>query len=165
MPTLDFEGRDVPVHEGDTVASVLYRAGVRTFSRSLKYHRRRGLYCLTGDCPNCLVNIDGEAGCRACVTDASAGQRVTRKRGFPSADMDLLALADRVHWLMPVGFYYKTFIRPRFAWELAERVIRRATGVGALPVGRAPAPASMRHLHTAVLVIGGGVAGVAAAAA
>jgi sarcosine oxidase subunit alpha len=165
MPTLDFEGRDVPVHDGDTVASALYRAGVRTFSRSLKYHRRRGLYCLTGDCPNCLVSIDGEAGCRACVTDASAGQRVTRKRGFPSADMDLLALADRVHWLMPVGFYYKTFIRPRFAWELAERVIRRATGVGALPVGRAPALASMRHLHTSVLVIGGGVAGLAAAAA
>ncbi len=35
---------------------------------------------------------------------------------------------------MPVGFYYKTFIRPRFAWEVAERVIRRATGLGKLPV-------------------------------
>ena len=30
---------------------------------------------------------------------------------------------------MPVGFYYKTFIRPRFAWEVAEKVIRRATGL------------------------------------
>ena len=50
----------VPVEEGDSVAAALYRAGVRTFTRSLKYHRRRGLYCLTGDCPNCTLEVDGE---------------------------------------------------------------------------------------------------------
>ena len=65
---LRFEGREVPVLEGDTVASALYRAGVRTFSRSLKYHRRRGLYCGTGDCPNCSVTVDGVPGVRSCIT-------------------------------------------------------------------------------------------------
>ncbi|MDP9298817.1 MAG: 2Fe-2S iron-sulfur cluster-binding protein [Actinomycetota bacterium] len=165
MPTLDFEGTRVPVRDGDTVASALYRAGVRTFTRSTKYHRRRGLYCLSGDCPNCLVDVDGDPGCRACVTDASGGQRVSRGSGFPSADLDLLAVLDRAHRLMPVGFYYKTFIRPRFAWELAEKVIRRATGVGRLPVGRPSVPRATRHLRTEVLVIGGGVAGLASASA
>jgi hypothetical protein len=58
-PSLDFEGRRIPVYPGDTVASALFRSGVRTFTRSIKYHRRRGLYCLSGDCPNCLVNVDG----------------------------------------------------------------------------------------------------------
>ena len=57
---------------GDTVASALYRAGVRTFSRSLKYHRRRGLYCGTGDCPNCLMTVDGLPAVHACTTHVRA---------------------------------------------------------------------------------------------
>ena len=59
--------------------------------------------------------------------------RVARSGGWPSAERDLLRVTDSLHRVMPVGFYYKTFIKPRFAWPLAERVIRRATGLGALP--------------------------------
>jgi sarcosine oxidase subunit alpha len=163
MATIRFEGTDVPVHEGDTVASALFRHGVRTFTRSIKYHRRRGLYCLSGDCPNCLVTVDGEPGCRACVTEARAGQTVSRETGWPSADRDLLAVTDRLHPLLPVGFYYKTFVRPRGAWSIAERAIRRATGVGRLPTAPPPSLRSARHTVVDVLVIGGGVAGLAAA--
>jgi sarcosine oxidase subunit alpha len=165
MASFDFEGKRVPLQDGDTIASALYRAGVRTFTRSIKHHRRRGLYCLTGDCPNCMVNVDGEPGIRSCTTPARDGMRVKRESGLPSAELDLLSVTDRAHALMPVGFYYKTFIRPRFAWEIAERVIRGATGVGRLPVGREPRMKESRHVHTDVLVVGGGVAGLAAAAA
>ncbi len=165
MGSLRFEGREIPLKEGDTVASALYRAGVRTFTRSLEYHRRRGLYCLTGDCPNCRVNVDGEPGVPACTTPVSEGMEVKREAGWPSADFDLLAVADRAHRLMPVGFYYKTFLRPRFAWPAAERLIRAATGVGRLPLDREPRKSEARHLHCGVLVIGGGVAGLAAAVA
>src|SRR5436190_19704075 len=80
---IDFEGRPLPFEPGDTVAAALYRAGERVISRSFKYHRPRGLYCLTGDCPNCLVTIDGEPGVRSCMTDAVAGQQVARGRGWP----------------------------------------------------------------------------------
>ena len=163
MASIDFDGKRVPLEEGDTVASALYRSGVRTFTRSLKYHRRRGLYCLTGDCPNCLMTVDGEPGVRACTAEACDGQKVRRESGWPSTERDMLAVTDRLHRFIPVGFYYKTFIRPRFAWELAERVIRSATGVGTLPVNRAPRVKPSRHVHTDVLVIGGGVAGLAAA--
>jgi sarcosine oxidase subunit alpha len=163
MASLDFEGRAVPVEGGDTLGSALYRAGVRTFNRSLKYHRPRGLYCGTGDCPNCLVTVDGRPGVRACVTEARDGQRVVRETGWPSTDRDVLAIADRMHRFLPVGFYSKTFIRPRFAWPLAERMIRRATGVGHLPTDEVPAPSRHRSLAVDVLVIGGGVAGLAAA--
>ena len=163
MGSLEFEGRPVPIEDGDSVASALFRSGVRTFTRSLKYHRRRGLYCLTGDCPNCLVNVDGQPGVRSCTTEAAAGQVVRREGGWPSADRDLLAIADHLHALLPVGFYSKTFIRPRQAWPIAERLIRRATGVGRLPLDRAPGSVTMRHVHADVLVIGGGPAGLAAA--
>lgn len=165
MATLDFEGREVPLQDGDTVASALFRAGVRTFNRSLKQHRRRGLYCVTGDCPNCLCTVDGEPGTRACTTEARDGMRVERETGWPSADTDALSVSGLAHPLMPVGFYSKTFIRPRFAWEVAEKFIRRATGVGTLPTDRAPRHVEVRNVHTDVLVVGGGIAGLAAALA
>ncbi len=161
---LRFEGRRVAVEPGDTVASALYRAGVRTFTRSLKYHRRRGLFCMTGDCPNCSLNVDGDPGVRACTTDARDGQVVLRESGWPSAEHDLLHVTDRLHRFLPVGFYSKTFIRPRFVWGLAERVIRRATGVGRLPAGRPAGAKPARAVHVDLLVVGGGVAGLAAAA-
>ena len=165
MGSIDFEGRKVPLHEGDTVASALFRAGVRTFSRSLKYHRRRGLYCLSGDCPNCLMTVDDDPGVRTCTMTACEGQRVRRESGFPSAERDLLALTDRAHRLMPVGFYYKVFSRPRWLWPLAERVIRRHTGVGSLPVERQPLMKERVFLHADVVVVGCGPAGLAAAKA
>src|SRR4249919_934624 len=89
--SISFEGRLIPIEPGDTVAAGLYRAGVRVFSRSFKYHRPRGLYCLTGDCPNCLMTVDGEPGVRACVTEAAGVERVVRENGWPSADHDALA--------------------------------------------------------------------------
>ena len=53
--TFTFDGRAVTGLEGDTIGSALFAGGQRTFSRSFKYHRRRGLLCCAGQCPNCLV--------------------------------------------------------------------------------------------------------------
>ncbi len=63
--TFEFDGQTVEARAGDTVASALYRAGRRIFTRSFKYHRPRGLLCLAGKCPNCLVNVDGAPNVRA----------------------------------------------------------------------------------------------------
>ena len=164
MPTFRLDGRRIDVDDGDTVASAAFRAGVRTFSRSLKSHRRRGLYCGTGDCANCLVTVDGMPGERACVTPARDGMRVARETGWPSTERDALAINDRLHRLMPVGFYYKVFARPRWLWPIAERVIRRATGTGTLPDRTTTTRTPTRFVRTRTLVIGGGVAGLAAAA-
>lgn len=165
MASLDFEGRSIPVHAGDTVAASLYRAGVRTFSRSFKYHRPRGLYCCTGDCPNCLVTVNGEPAIRACVHPASNGQRVARGSGWPSADHDALAAMWWLRALLPVGFYYKLFARPLWVWPIAERFIRRIAGIGPVPRNVPPAARERLNHHAEVLVIGGGVAGLSAAAA
>ena len=152
----------ITVEDGDTIASALYRSGIRTFSRSLKYHRRRGLFCGTGDCPNCLMTVDDVPGVRSCVTPARDGMRVRREGGWPSVERDVLSILDRLHVLLPVGFYYKTFIRPRWMWAVADRVIRRTVGLGRLPAGP-PGASTSRHLHCDVLVVGGGEAGRAAA--
>ena len=163
MGAIRFEGRDVSFQDGDTIASALFRDGVRTFSRSMKYHRRRGLYCGTGDCPNCLITVDGTPAVHACQAPCADRMEVRRPHGWPSTERDLLHVTDSLHRLMPVGFYYKTFVRPRFSWEIAEKVIRRATGLGALPPTTRAERSVVRHVRTDVLVVGAGAAGLGAA--
>jgi sarcosine oxidase subunit alpha len=163
--SFDFEGRAIPYAPGDSVASALYRAGVRTFSRSFKYHRRRGLYCLTGDCPNCLMTVDGEPAVRTCVLPAADVHRVERGTGWPSAEHDVLSILWHLRALMPVGFYYKSMIRPRWLFPLAERVIRRIAGLGPVPRETTPSTKERLNHHPDVVVIGGGIAGLSAAVA
>ncbi len=71
--TFEFDGKPVEARAGDTVASALYRAGQRIFTRSFKYHRPRGLLCLAGNCPNCMVNVDGVPNVRTCITPVREG--------------------------------------------------------------------------------------------
>ena len=160
---IQFEGREIGAEPGDTVASALHRAGVRVFSRSFKYHRPRGLYCLTGDCPNCSVTVDGEPGVRACVTPAEGVGQVARENAWPSADRDALGLLWRLRFLLPVGFYYKALVRPRSAWPRVEPWVRRVAGIGRVPLDSWPAEREARHHHPDLFVAGGGVAGLSAA--
>ena len=136
------------------VASAMYRAGVRTFTRSLKYHRRRGLYCLSGDCPNCLVTVDGQPGVRACVTPAREGQDVRRASGWPSTEHDALHVTDRLHRLMPVGVLLED-LHPA-AVRVAARRARDPPGDGhRAPAGRGRRRQKpVRAVHVDVLVVG-----------
>lgn len=84
-----WNGNPITAKPGDTVASALYRSGVRTFTHSYQYGRPRGLLCLTGSCPNCMVNIDGVPNVRSCTTPARNGLSVLAQnqnvyRGFDS---------------------------------------------------------------------------------
>src|SRR5665213_487165 len=71
-----WKGSTVAAKPGDTVASALYRSGVRTFTHSYQHGRPRGLLCLTGSCPNCMVNVDGVPNVRSCTTPARGGLTV-----------------------------------------------------------------------------------------
>ena len=159
-----FAGERIPARAGDTIASALYAAGRRTFSRSFKYHRPRGLLCGAGQCPNCLMNVDGTPSVRACTEPVRQGMRVQPQNVWPSLKHDLLSVIDRFDWLLPVGFYYKTFIRPRFLWPLAEKFLRRAAGLGEINTQAEPKGGyEHEYRHTDITVIGGGPAGLTAA--
>ena len=69
----EFNGREVQGFRGDSVASALYANGTRLFSRSFKYHRRRGLLCCAGNCPNCLVTVGDEPNVRSCTRALEPG--------------------------------------------------------------------------------------------
>ncbi len=55
--TFRFDGRRVPAHPGDTVASALLANGIRLVGRSFKYHRPRGIVTAGSDEPNALVTV------------------------------------------------------------------------------------------------------------
>src|SRR3984893_4784898 len=164
--TFTFDGREVPALEGDTIGSALYAAGRRTFSRSFKYHRRRGLMCCAGNCPNCLVAVDGAPGVRACTQPVRDGARVEHLNARPGLELDVMSVTDAVGGpFTPPGFYYKTFIRPRRMWPLYEWVLRHPAGSGRLAARQAERSwrTEYRRRHADVLVVGGGLAGLSAA--
>lgn len=163
MASIDFEGRKLTVRDGDTIASVLQREDVTVVSRSFKYHRPRGLYCLSGDCPNCLVTVDGEPAVRSCVTPATDGQQVARCNGWPSVNHDMLSMTWYMRWALPVGFYYKVFTRPRWFWPFAEKFIIRMAGIGPVDTTLKPDALERQNHHPDLAVLGGGVAGLSAA--
>jgi sarcosine oxidase, subunit alpha len=163
-----FDGKRVFALEGDTIGSALFASGRRTFSRSFKYHRPRGLLCCAGQCPNCLVQVDGAPGVRACTEPVREGMRVEHMNASPSLDFDLMRATDKVGTAFtPPGFYYKTFIRPRRLWPLYEKVLRHAAGLGKLRKSQREREwrTEYRRRHADVLVVGGGAAGLSAALA
>jgi sarcosine oxidase subunit alpha len=160
-----FERRMISAFEGDTVGSALAAAGVTITSRSFKYHRPRGLQCMTGSCPNCLMQIDGVPNVRACTEPVREGVRVERQNAWPSVDRDIHGWLDTFSFMMPPGFYYKIFQRPRWAWPFVEPFIRSKAGLGEVPHEPDHRRRRRINLHPDVLVIGAGAAGLAAAAA
>jgi sarcosine oxidase subunit alpha len=161
-----FHGAAVRGFAGDTIASALFGQGQRVFSRSFKYHRPRGLLCCQGTCPNCMLTVDGTPNVRACVTPLTEGMRVEAQNYRGSLDHDLLAVTDKIGGpFTPVGFYYRTMIRPRRAWPLYEKFLRSVAGLGRVDEHRGREQRyDVEHRRAEVLVIGAGSAGREAAA-
>ncbi|MGH3031245.1 MAG: 2Fe-2S iron-sulfur cluster-binding protein [Gaiellaceae bacterium] len=160
-----FDGWPVRGFPGDSIGSALFARGQRVFSRSFKYHRPRGLLCCRGQCPNCMMRVDGVPNVRVCTEPVREGARVEAQNVWGSLRRDLLAVTDKLGGpFTPVGFYYRTMIRPRRAWPLYERFLRSVAGLG--PVDR-HAERSGRfdaeHRYADVLVVGGGRSGLEAA--
>ncbi len=165
-----FDGRELTALAGDTLASALLANGRRLVGRSFKYHRPRGVVTAGPGEPCALVDVIGSAGREpnqlATTLVLREGLVAESQNRWPSLSVDALAINDLLSRFLPAGFYYKTFMSPGWAWErLYEPLIRRAAGLGRLvaPAVEHPAPAETVHDHADVLVVGAGVAGLAAA--
>ncbi len=162
----EFDGRRIRGFQGDSVASALYAEGIRVFSRSFKYHRPRGLLCCAGNCPNCLMTVGDEPNVRACTRPIEPGLKVKSQNAWPSLGFDVMSVLDRLHWLMPVGFYYKALHRPKLLWLLARQLVRRVGGLGSIEIDSGHEEGFVsRNMHADVAVVGGGPAGMSAALA
>lgn len=168
---LRFNGAPIDAFAGDTVASALLANDVRLVGRSFKYHRPRGIVAHGSEEPNALVRIDRGSGrvdpnALATVVEAVDGMAVTSQNHWPSLERDLGALNDVLAPVFVAGFYYKTFMWPRKAWDkVYEPMLRRIAGLGVTPAGSDPDRYLNRFAHCDVLVAGAGPAGLSAALA
>jgi sarcosine oxidase subunit alpha len=112
------------------------------------------------------MEIDGQPNVRSCTILAKEGMVVKAQNAWPSLDHDFGSIVDKFSSLLPVGFYYKKFIRPKWLWPLARSVIRRAAGYGRVNARLQRQDGEYEHedRHVDIAVIGGGPAGVCAAA-
>jgi sarcosine oxidase, subunit alpha len=109
--------------------------------------------------------VDGVPNVRTCLEPIREGAVVEGQNVRWSLDFDFMSLTDKVGGpFTPVGFYYRTFIRPRAAWPLYEKFLRNAAGLGKLdPHAGHSRRYDTEHRRARVLVVGGGAAGSAAA--
>jgi sarcosine oxidase, subunit alpha len=166
-----FDGKRLEGLMGDTLASALLANGIHLVGRSFKYHRPRGIMTAGSDEPNALMRVGIDPShqtpnTRATEIELHDGLEAQSQNHWPSLRYDLAAVADFLSPLVPAGFYYKTFMWPKRAWqEVYEPVIRALAGLGRAPTAPDASRYAQRYAHCDVLVIGGGPAGLSAASA
>jgi len=158
-----YRGRRLSGYAGDTVAGALYANGVRIFSRSLKYHRPRGLYCLDGESSNCLMTVDGLPNVHTERTLLREGMHVRPQNVLGTPEWDFWGLLDHLHWAMPAGYYYRVFHKPYRLWPFFQERIRKMAGLGRFNPDWQPGACDEIRLNADVCVLGGGPAGLSAA--
>src|SRR6202451_1650752 len=151
---------------GDSSASALLANGVRIVGRSFKYHRPRGVWGAWTEEPNAIVDVTRGGvttpNLRATTEALENDLAVRSVNAAPTAAADRAALLDKVSPFLSAGFYYKTFLWPR--WETYEGAIRAMAGLGRVDAdNRPPADNPQINARCDLLVIGAGAAGLAAA--
>jgi sarcosine oxidase, subunit alpha len=164
-----YEGSHYRGYRGDTITSALWASGQRVLGRSFKYHRPRGILSLANHDINALMQADPAQtsqylNLRADVTPLESELRLEAINTFGGVAGDRASLIDRFSAFLPVGFYYKTFLNKRL-FPIWERLIRTMTGLGRIQFDQPARSTPKRYDFCDLLVVGGGVSGLAAALA
>ena len=164
-----FNGKRYQGYKGDTLASALLANGVKLVGRSFKYHRPRGIVAAGVEEPNAIVQLETGnrtlADYQATAVELYDGLSAESVNAWPSPEFDVMAINGLIQRFIPAGFYYKTFMWPKWGWKAIEPFIRNAAGLGKCPTLPDPDIYDKKNAHGDVLVIGGGPAGLSAALA
>ncbi len=159
--TITHDGAAVVAQRGEPLVLPLLVAGGHALSRSPKLHRPRGPYCLRGACEGCLVRVDGVPNVMACQHAVQGEERVQTQNVLGSRELDLLGATD---YLFPRGIdHHRLFAGLRGVSSLVQAFARRVSGLGRLP-DEVLAERSAERREVDVLIVGGGAAGLGAAA-
>ncbi|MGF1737413.1 sarcosine oxidase subunit alpha family protein [Photobacterium satsumensis] len=167
-----FNGTTYAGYRGDTLASALISNGVDIVGSSFKYGRPRGTLAAGAEEPNAIFQVGSTP---ATTIPNLRATQVELYDGLVASSVDGLSPGGLGGWdlksalgkvgsgLMPVGFYYKTFMYPESMWMTYEKYIRKAAGLGEAPQARDPDSYDKMHHHCDVLIIGAGPAGLVTA--
>ncbi|MFE3558508.1 (2Fe-2S)-binding protein [Streptomyces sp. NPDC059193] len=84
---IDFDGRELPAQAGQSIAAVLWSAGILAWRTTRDGGAPRGAFCGIGSCYDCLVTVNGRPNQRACLVPAREGDTVTTQEGTGHADL------------------------------------------------------------------------------
>jgi sarcosine oxidase, subunit alpha len=164
-PSVTFyrNGRPIQGFANEPLAVAEYAANQRVLSRSMRYHRARGLFCGTGNCTSCFQSLNGVPNVRTCVEPCEELDWVEDQNSIPDAETDLLAAADLAfpNYLDA----HTSFIRPAFLKPVFTKVIRGMAGFGKVPKTPIEQTYRAETAETDICIVGAGVAGLAAAEA
>jgi predicted molibdopterin-dependent oxidoreductase YjgC len=76
-----FDGTPLDALNGQTIAAVLWSAGITAWRTTRVDARPRGVFCGIGVCFDCLVTVNGVPNQRACLVPARPGDAITTQRG------------------------------------------------------------------------------------
>lgn len=160
-----YNGRRLKGLQGDTIAIALLRNGIRVFDRSVKRRMKRGVSCLEGYCMSCLLEVNGQPDVITCRTPLRLGMDIRSQVAIPSPKVDIRApIQVAAFKIAGPELYYRLFTKPAWASELWMRFLARMAGRGRLAAPHAqPDPLPFQTCRVDVLVVGGGLAGIASA--
>ena len=167
--TFTWDGKTRTGYSGDTLASALIANREEVIGRSFKYHRPRSVMSAGVEESGAIVTVGSgdrtESNVKATMQELYDGLEARGQNAWPSVRFDLGAVNNLLGRFLAAGFYYKTFMRPRFLWHtLYQKILRQFA-----PGGRIHWEASthgaydQRYAHPDVLVAAGGPSGMAAA--
>ena len=81
-----FEGNDLVVFDGDTVAAAVLSVDTPYTRTTAVSEKCRSPYCLMGVCFGCLMEIDGIENRQACITRVQERMVVRRQHGKRGVD-------------------------------------------------------------------------------
>lgn len=158
-----FEGNTFQGFAGDSISSGLWANNLHVLGRSFKYHRPRGILSLANHDVNVLMHDTDTTHIRADVTPLAEGMKLGTVNTGGNVLKDPKRWLDKVSPILPVGFYYKAFFKPKALFPFWEKIIRGAAGLGVINTHyHQPNPPKL-NWHVDVLVVGGGLSGMHAA--
>lgn len=159
----EFDGQKFQGYAGDSIASALIASGRWVISRSFKYHRPRAPLTMAGQDANTLIQLPQEANVLADMTNIEHAVVASGQNYSSSLMKDSDAMLGHFSKFMPVGFYYRSFYKPKGVWKMWEPMIRKKAGLGVLDLNFEPEYYDKAYLFTDVIVIGAGPAGLQSA--
>ena len=81
MVTIFANGYPIQAYQGETVAAALMATGIKSFRKTKKYGKMRGIFCAIGRCTDCAATINGIPNIRCCVTIVEDGMQIEIQGG------------------------------------------------------------------------------------
>ncbi len=81
-----FNGRPVTARRDEVISSALFANGIRIFGHHPRDGGAQGIYCVNGQCGQCMVLADGKP-VKACMTPVREGMRVESCEGVPGLEL------------------------------------------------------------------------------